>query len=868
MSESGRTWPVSPLTRVRSVKVKLGLLVAASVVVAVAVTMLGSAGGVPMALSIPVTILLALAVTQLLAVGMTSPLREMTAAAGRMATGDYAVRVTATSSDEVGELARAFNTMARDLRSVDQQRRDLVANVSHELRTPLTALSALLENLVDGVAPTDPATLESALAQTERLSGLVGDLLDLARVDAGKAPLSPVPVALAPLLADAVTEAETATGALGRAVTYDVEVPDGLVVRADPDRLHQLVANLLDNASRHSPADGVVRVVVSASMPDADGRYRLEVHDAGPGIAAADRERVFEPFGTLSTTSGGGGTGLGLAIARWVTELHGGVIGFVDPEDGAEGARVRVDLPLQPPDRPAVTQEAPMPPPSTRDTPPAIPAGPSGASPASPVPPRPMLDDVFGSFWPEHGVAARPPVLGAALGVGLLAAIVLPFRELGIGTALVLLVAGGVVLSAAKDRRDPFTVTCAALCALLGGAAAVRAADWIVVLCLLAGAVVCACGVARGRTLPGFVLACVSWPLAGIRGLPWLGRTAARVTGLGQGAALLRTLVLSLVGLLVFGLLLGSADAVLARWVRDILPELSVDTLVLRAFVLIAVSGTVLAAAYLALNPPHVDRAALAPRPVKRRYEWLAPVLVVDAVFAAFLVAQAAAFFGGQAYVRTTTGLTYADYVHQGFGQLTVATALTLVVIAAAARKAPRETASDRGWLRVALGVLCAETLVVVWSALYRMHLYQQAYGFTRLRLLVDVFEGWLGIVLVLVAAAGLALRSAWLPRAALLSGVVALLGLAAVNPDAWIAQRNLDRYADTGRVDWGYLRLLSADAVPTLAAGDADCALLGRGASDDDWLEWNLGRARAEVHLLGPLDATSASVCASTGAD
>ncbi|WP_344046003.1 HAMP domain-containing protein, partial [Nocardioides panacihumi] len=138
---------MSPLAWVSSVKVKLGLLVAASVTVAVAVTSLGSAGGVPMALSIPVTILLALAVTQLLAVGMTSPLREMTAATARMARGDYDVRVTATSSDEVGELARAFNTMARDLASVDQQRRDLVANVSHELRTPLAALSAVLENL-------------------------------------------------------------------------------------------------------------------------------------------------------------------------------------------------------------------------------------------------------------------------------------------------------------------------------------------------------------------------------------------------------------------------------------------------------------------------------------------------------------------------------------------------------------------------------------------------------------------------------------------------------------------------------------------------------------------------------------------------
>ncbi len=178
-----------PLARVGSLKVKLGLLVAVSATAAALVASLGRVGGVPLWLSLPVTVALALAVTQLLAVGMTSPLRQMTTAAGRMATGDYAVRVADTSSDEVGDLARAFNTMARDLSLVDRQRRELVANVSHELRTPLAGLCAVLENLVDGVAR-DPASLAAALEQAERTSRLVEDLLDLARVDAGRAPLT------------------------------------------------------------------------------------------------------------------------------------------------------------------------------------------------------------------------------------------------------------------------------------------------------------------------------------------------------------------------------------------------------------------------------------------------------------------------------------------------------------------------------------------------------------------------------------------------------------------------------------------------------------------------------------------------------
>ncbi|MDR6211470.1 two-component system sensor histidine kinase BaeS [Nocardioides zeae] len=836
-----------PLAGIGSVKVKLGVLVAASVTVATLVASLGRAASVPLWLSLPVTVLLALAVTQLLAVGMTSPLRQMTAAARRMARGDYTARVADGSRDEVGELARAFNTMAGDLGDVDRRRRELVATVSHELRTPLAGLRAVLENLVDDVGAPGPearhAALATALGQAERMSGLVEDLLDLARVDAGHAPLRPEAVDVAALLDACVAEAVTAAGPRGRAVTYAVDVdPVELTVRADPARLHQLVANLLDNAARHSPAGGTVRATAG---PGPDGGLRLQVHDEGPGVPPAERDRVFEAFGTGS----GGGTGLGLAVARWVVDLHGGAIRFVDPV-GPTGARVQVDLPPAPTPSPSPTT-----PEATVSTP--LPTRPVPGRDA-PVRPPGVVDDLVGDFWPDDGVPARLRVLLASLGVGLLGAVVLPFRDHGIGAALVLLAAGGVVLGAAKHRRAPFTLASAALCALLAATVAVRDAEWIAFLCALTGAALCVIGVTRGRTLPAFVLAGLSWPLAGLRGLPWLGRTLARLTGLGQGAALLRTVVLSALGLLVFGALLTSADALLAEWVDALLPDLTVDTLVLRAFLTVAIGGAVLAAAYLALNPPRVDRGPRPARPVAHRFEWLAPVLVVVGVVAAFLVAQAAVVFGGHDYLRRTTGLTYAEYVHQGFGQLTVVTALTLVVVGVAARKAPRETVGDRAWLRVALGALCVETLVVVASALHRMDLYQEAYGYTRLRLLVDVFEGWLGVVVLAVLVGVVTLRGAGVARFALLSGVVALLGLAAVNPDAWIAERNLERYDATGRVDWTYLSELSDDAVPVLADLPADeraCALPMFAPADDDWLEWNLGRARAADALdaLGP---------------
>ena len=847
------------LDSVTSVKVKLGLLVAVSVTVASVVAAIGADSGVPFWLTVPVTVALALGVTQLLAVGMTSPLREMTAAARQMARGDYSGRVSATSSDEVGELARAFNRMAADLATVDRQRRELVANVSHELRTPLAALCAVLENLVDGVAQADPAALRTVLAQAERLNALAADLLDLARVDAGQVPLSTTSVPVLELLERAVAEAQV----VGRNVRYELRVaPPAMTVPADPVRLHQLVTNLLDNASRHSPPGGVVQVTAR----DCAAGWRLEVTDEGPGIPADDRERVFERFGTLAAAQGGGGTGLGLAIARWVADLHGGSIHFIDPQPPATGARVCVELPYEPGPRARIPDKASEPvlvsPVSSR----VLPAAPASTAP------DPALDSVFAGFWPDTGPGNLRAVVGS-FAVGLLAGIILPFRDHGLGTFGVLLAAGGVILAFSVHRRSPFTLACAALCALLAATVVIRDAEWIVFLCLLAGGAVCVAGLVNGRTLTAFVLAGLAWPLAGIRGIPWLGRSLQAVTGLQKRAAALRTLVWSLVAVVVFGLLFASADAVFAEWVGAVVPDLRLDSFVLRAFLTVAVGGMVLAAAYLALNPPRVEREGSAARPAAHRYEWLAPVLLVDGVFLVFLAAQASVIFGGHGYLERTTGLTYAEYVHQGFGQLTLATALTLLVVWAAARKASRTTATDVAWLRGALGLLCALTLVVVASALYRMNVYQEAYGFTRLRLLVDVFEGWLGLLVLGVMAAGLTLRADWLPRAALLSGGGLLLLLAAINPDAWIAQHNLDRYSATGKVDWSYLQGLSADAVPVLADLPDDvvgCALAGQEPSDDDWLEWNLGRHRAEPLLrsFGADPEHDNAVCSQAPAD
>jgi len=326
-----------PLDRLQSIKVKLGVLVFVSVSVSSLVVWYGltQLGWLPR-YTLPVAVLVALGVTQVLAHGMTSPLRSMTAAAAAMARGDYSRRVRATSRDEVGELARAFNRMAADLEAVETQRRELIANVSHELRTPIAALQAVLENLVDGVAEPQPATLHAALDQTERLGRLVRELLDLSRIDAGTEPINRVDVAVADVLDAVVDEARMNA----RTVRFEVEVsPPDAMAWADPARLHQVVANLLDNAARHSPSGGTVRIRASV---DAGGLH-LDVTDEGPGIPPAERELVFERFQRgAGGSTGTGGTGLGLAIARWAVSLHDGHIRVAEMPTGC---RFVVDLP-------------------------------------------------------------------------------------------------------------------------------------------------------------------------------------------------------------------------------------------------------------------------------------------------------------------------------------------------------------------------------------------------------------------------------------------------------------------------------------------------------------------------------------------
>lgn len=349
----------------------------------------------------------------------------------------------------------------------------------------------------------------------------------------------------------------------------------------------------------------------------------------------------------------------------------------------------------------------------------------------------------------------------------------------------------------------------------------------------------------------GPLLAAVVW----LPGLSWAKRGLADLPGRRSAMLIVRTTVIALVVVIVFGALFASADPAFAELVETITPTMSpglaIGRLILFPFLLAGAFGY----AHLAARPPRLDLIGARPARKVRMWEWAVPLTLLNALFAAFVAVQAVAFFGGAGYVERTTGLTYAEYARGGFWQLCWITVLTLAVIAVAARKAPRKGKTERLLLRALLGLLCALSLVVVASALHRMSLYEDAYGLTRLRVWIFTVELWLGLVFLLVMIAGIRLRARWLPRTVAATGALALIALAVVNPDALIAERNIQHFAQTGKIDTEYLGSLSADVLPELDALPADKRQavlngLACGVEDSDGFAWNYSRSRALPEL------------------
>ncbi len=298
--------------------------------------------------------LLASALGLLLARSISRPLAEMGQAAERIAQGDYAVRVPSRASDEVSALAAAFNHMAEGMGSVEKLRRELVANVSHDLRTPLTVIRGYLEGLRSGqIADRRSAEVAFEAMDTEvaQLLYLVEDLRQVAAADAGTLPLKRHPVPVAELARTSM--ARVARLAAAKGVTLVDEVPLGLpLLDVDSARMGQALFNLLENAIRHTPSGGRVRVRAgqTAGADRQQAPIYLTMQDNGEGIAPEHLPHLFERFYSVdrARSRADGGSGLGLAIVRAIVEAHGGLV-YAD-SDGVpgHGSTFTVQLPVKP----------------------------------------------------------------------------------------------------------------------------------------------------------------------------------------------------------------------------------------------------------------------------------------------------------------------------------------------------------------------------------------------------------------------------------------------------------------------------------------------------------------------------------------
>jgi signal transduction histidine kinase len=244
---------------------------------------------------------------------------------------------------ELEDVASAFNTMAHRLRESERQRQELLAAVAHELRTPLSIIEGNLEAMLDGVRAPTPDLIATLHTQSALLSQLITDLRDLSLADARQLSLRRQTVDLAALCQESVEAMRVWMDE--RQVSTSVRAEGDTTAAVDPDRMRQVVQNLLHNAVRFTPAGGQVTVTVTGVSGDRDRWVMLEVEDDGPGIPAEDLSRVFEPFYRVdpSRSRASGGTGMGLAVVRLLVQVHGGTVRAENRPSG--GSRFIVQVP-------------------------------------------------------------------------------------------------------------------------------------------------------------------------------------------------------------------------------------------------------------------------------------------------------------------------------------------------------------------------------------------------------------------------------------------------------------------------------------------------------------------------------------------
>lgn len=251
------------------------------------------------------------------------PLRRLVKASQQIAAGRYDQRLYEGQMDEIGELIHNFNKMASALTGIEQTRQQLIADVSHELNTPLASIKGYMEGLQDGVIAPTVETFQLVHNEAERLRRLVHDLQELSRAEAAQLPITIQLCHVANLVAKAISALRPQFDAKGVQLQTDTPATQP-AVRADPDRIHQVLVNLLGNALQHTPSSGKVTIHTALDGP----AIRFSVQDTGTGLEANDLERIFIRFYRVdkSRARSSGGSGIGLTIARYIVEAHSGRI--------------------------------------------------------------------------------------------------------------------------------------------------------------------------------------------------------------------------------------------------------------------------------------------------------------------------------------------------------------------------------------------------------------------------------------------------------------------------------------------------------------------------------------------------------------
>ncbi|MBQ1044604.1 MULTISPECIES: DUF4153 domain-containing protein [unclassified Micromonospora] len=480
----------------------------------------------------------------------------------------------------------------------------------------------------------------------------------------------------------------------------------------------------------------------------------------------------------------------------------------------------------------------------------------------APRPPVPRTS-FLGARWPgpkkATGRAAPLAVLAGAVG----SAVFVPLGRVGVGwflgwlTLTVAVVLAVRAKTADLPRGDRLIRAGWAAAALaLMAVPAFRNAWWLVTFCVL-GALGCATlAIIGGRLVRSILFGLVATPFAALRGLPWVRRHVTASASAATVSKVTVSVVATVVVLVVFGSLLASADAAFSEALGSLVPETNMDSVFSGVFLAVVGGLIAVAALYTLAAPPDLSTVD---RDGERRIgllEWAPAIGALVLLFAGFVVVQFTVLFGGQRHVQRVAGLSYAEYARSGFWQLLFVTLLTVAVLGGVGRWARRERPVERVLLRVLLGLISALSVVIVASALSRMWTYQKVYSFTGERIFVMAFEMLLGTVFLMIILAGVRFKGRWIPGATVALAVAMLLGLAVLNPEAYVAKRNALRYEQTGKIDAWYLRALSADATPTLAKLPDPvrrCTLSWIAddlAEPDPWYAWNLGRQRARKAL------------------